>query len=470
MGRRGLLDRAVEELLELVLMFVEDGRVVPIIGEELLRVRQDGVEIPLYHYVAKRLAERLEIPPEKLPADPDLNAVVCCHIAAGGLKDDVYPKIRVIMREAEARFDPPEPLLQLAGIDRFSLFVVLTFDSLMAAAIDRVRFQGERRTQELAYSLSVPADLPAPHAELRTPIVYHLLGKVSSEPDYVVSEEDTLEFVHHMQSKGRGAARLVFDALRDNHLLFLGCTFPDWLERFLIRIPRLQRLSHTRTRRELLVGNLAERDADLVVFLRHFSKETKIISFPAGEFVAQLAARYRQGDGAGEGRQGAGAAGFGKAGHGESDAMEDGAFFLSYASEDLSAVRRLHDFLENDAGVPAWFDKHRLEVGDDWERQLRRNIRKCSYFVPVISAAAARRRDGIYRKEWAWANDRAAEVDEDMPFILPVAIDDTPENSQGIPEYFGRKHWTRVPGGEGDEGFRRRIVSLYRDYRKRMRG
>jgi hypothetical protein len=72
--------------------------------------------------------------------------------------------------------------------------------------------------------------------------VYHLFGKLSSQPDYVITDEDLLEFLYHMQSKTVAAEHL-FDALRDNHLLFIGCSFPDWLSRFLLRIAKSRQLS-----------------------------------------------------------------------------------------------------------------------------------------------------------------------------------------------------------------------------------
>ena len=113
-----MLDRSVEIFLDDLLEFVEDGKVVPIVGEELLRVGQNGNEIPLYRYIADKLAERLEIPAASLPAEPSLNAVVCHYLQAGGRPEEVYPKIRPILNQAH--FDPPEALLQLAGIDRFN--------------------------------------------------------------------------------------------------------------------------------------------------------------------------------------------------------------------------------------------------------------------------------------------------------------------------------------------------------------
>jgi len=460
-----VLDRGAEVFLDDLLEFVEDGKVVPIIGEDLLRVRRDGEEVPLYHYIAGKLAQRLEIPADALPAEPSLNAVVCHYLQTGGVPEEIYPKIRPIMNQA--RFDPPEPLLQLAGIDRFKLFVVLTFDSLLVAAIDQIRFGGDNRTLELAYSPKNAQDLPGPIEELRQPVVYHLFGKLSAQPDYVITEEDTLEFLHHMQSKMVGAEHL-FDALRDNHLLFIGCAFPDWLSRFLLRITKSRQLSLRRTEMELMVGSIANRDSDLVLFLRQFSPRTKIVSCSPAEFVSELATRYRE---RAERRAGAPSADLAQSADETATAntsMEAGAIFISYTSEDQAAARRLRDFLEDEAGVDVWVDSRRLEAGDDWDHKIRRNIKNCSYFMPLISSSATRRQEGYFRREWAWAAERAMDFADSAPFIIPVVIDDTSETADGVPERFRRAQWMRLPGAVGTEAFRRRMIALVRDYRKRV--
>jgi len=381
--------------------------------------------------------------------------------------EEVYPKIRPILNQA--RFAPPEALLQLARIDRFKLFVTLTFDSLLAAAIDQVR-TGDRAL-ELAYSPKNAQDLPGPLEELRQPVVYHLFGKLSSQPDYVITDEDMLEFLHHMQSRSATAEHL-FDALRDNHLLFIGCAFPDWLSRFLLRIAKSRQLSLRRTEMELLVGSLANRDGDLVVFLRHFSPRTKVVSYSPAEFVGELAARYfsrAAGSGSVRTNPPGGAATRSSDPRETANAnMTPGAIFISYAHEDQAAARRLRDFLEEEAGVDVWLDTRELEAGDDWGRKIRRNIKSCSYFMPLISAAATRRDEGYFRREWSLAVERAMDIADSVPFIIPVAIDDTDEDAESLPDRFLRAQWVRLPGGAGSEDFRRRMVALVRDYRRRI--
>ena len=111
---------------------------------------------------------------------------------------------------------------------------------------------------------------------------------------------------------------------------------------------------------------------------------------------------------------------------------------------------------------------------DDFGKQLfiyalRRNIRECSLFIPVISATTEGRLEGFFRREWKWAEDRSLDMAHDVAFILPVVIDDTPAYSPGVPPRFSELQWTHLPGGEPTEAFRARLVQLVRAARKRER-
>jgi hypothetical protein len=104
--------------------------------------------------------------------------------------------------------------------------------------------------------------------------------------------------------------------------------------------------------------------------------------------------------------------------------MPDNAVFISYAREDLPAVQQIKAGLEA-AGITTWFDMDRLEVGDDYDRKIQRNIARCSYFIPVVSATTQRRLEGYFRREWSYAIDRVRNMADGALFILPVCIDDT---------------------------------------------
>ena len=129
--------------------------------------------------------------------------------------------------------------------------------------------------------------------------------------------------------------------------------------------------------------------------------------------------------------------------------MPDNAVFISYAREDLPAVQKLKAGLDA-AGITTWFDLERLEGGDDYDRKIQRNIARCSFFIPIVSATTQRRLEGYFRREWSYAIDRARNIADGAVFILPVCIDDTDASAtRSVPDKFKAVHFTRLPGRRG---------------------
>src|SRR3954465_9724499 len=100
------------------------------------------------------------------------------------------------------------------------------------------------------------------------------------------------------------------------------------------------------------------------------------------------------------------------------------AVFLSYASQDSEAARRIADALRA-AGVEVWFDQNELVGGDAWDAKIRKQIADCALFVPGVSAGPPARGEGYFRIEWRLAAQRTHAISDDTPFLLPVVIDQT---------------------------------------------
>ena len=120
--------------------------------------------------------------------------------------------------------------------------------------------------------------------------------------------------------------------------------------------------------------------------------------------------------------------------------------FISYASEDRAAARVLRDTLAA-AGLDVWYDENELGGGDAWDQKIRRQIRDCEYFMPVISATTEARKEGYFRREWRLATDRSLDMADDVLFLIPVTIDGTSEQSARVPDKFLAVQWLRLPGG-----------------------
>lgn len=89
-------------------------------------------------------------------------------------------------------------------------------------------------------------------------------------------------------------------------------------------------------------------------------------------------------------------------------------------------------------GIDVWFDQRRLEGGDDFDQPIKKNIRSCSLFVPVISANTQARHEGFFRLEWTLAAERSKLIAETIPLILPVVIDPVSENDALVPSVFSK--------------------------------
>ncbi|HEY6924817.1 MAG TPA: toll/interleukin-1 receptor domain-containing protein [Steroidobacteraceae bacterium] len=135
--------------------------------------------------------------------------------------------------------------------------------------------------------------------------------------------------------------------------------------------------------------------------------------------------------------------------------------FLSYASEDRPAAQTLKEALAA-FGLDVWYDESGLDGGDAWDQKIRRQIRECDFFLPLISAQTEARPEGYFRREWRLAVERTLDMVDDHTFLLPVVIDDTTQSGARVPEKFLSVHWLRVPGGRPTpalEALCRRLVS-----------
>ncbi|MEY3137364.1 MAG: hypothetical protein RL580_1096 [Pseudomonadota bacterium] len=443
----GLDEDAWEDLLS----FIEERRVIPIVGPELLKLDTANGPMLFQDWVATKLVVKLGVSTSDLPSPFTLNDVVSWFLAMRGRREDTYARVRAILRETE--FEPPKALRQLAEITDFNLFVTTTFDSFLEQAINLQRFGGTSNTDVIGYTPNRVADIPAELADLRRPLIYHLLGRCSASPTYVLSDEDLLEYVCALQREHLTPEKL-FHELEHNHLLIIGNQFGNWLARLFLRLAKRRRLSDPRDVGEILADDHSSEDDRLATFLQQVSVRTRLYT-GAEAFVDELHRRWMA-------RHRAGTApllGGGERFVPPEREMRDRAVFISYAREDLPAVQRLKAQLD-DAGIDCWLDMDRLESGVDFDLRIQRNITRCAYFIPVISTTTERRTEAFFRREWSYAIDRSRNMADDSVFILPVMIDAVDARVARIPEKFRSLHVTTAPAGHAPAEFVRYLQTL----------
>jgi len=450
-----------EDAWEDLLSFIEEKRVIPIVGPELLQVSTDRGPRLLLDWVAEKLAVRLNVNVQELPQPYTLNDVVCWFLSARGRREEAYVRLRSILKDAN--FEPPAALRHLAAITDFNLYISTTFDSLLETAINLERFGGAAATDVLSYAPNRVVDLPVERDQLVRPVVYHLFGKLAAAPTYVISDEDLLEYICALQSEHLAPEKL-FHELEHNHLLFIGSNFTNWLARLFLRMAKRQRLSDPRDVGEVLADSYSSQDDRLMSFLQQVSVRTRIY-VGAEKFVEELYERWRARHSHTTANAAAATAATIHAGPTRflppTREMPDNAVFISYAREDLAAVQQIKAGLDA-AGITTWFDIDRLEAGDDYDRKIQRNIARCSYFIPVISATTQRRMEGYFRREWSYAMDRVRNMADGALFILPVSIDSTAANEALVPDKFKALHFSQLPGGLVSPEFSQRLNEFMR--------
>ena len=447
---------AVDAQVRRLLRSIEQGLVVPIIGPELLTVRTGEGEVPLYRFLAERLAERLDIQTSGLRPDFTLNDVACKYLSMSQDENSLYQEIDLLFVDKSLQLTPPEPLRKLAKIGKFRLFVTTTFDTLMEQALNEARYSRAARTEIVTFTPRDPKDLPADWKQRKDATVFHLFGRHAPIPgEYVVTEADALEFVHGIQ-KQSGHLKALFDELDGKQLLLLGCEFPDWFARFFIRAARGS--SYRRAGLgELLADRHSYDDTGLRGFLGVFRKATNVVPADAVGFVDKLYDRWcaEHPDGASESTVTADAPV-------RASASGIADVFISYASEDRAAAQQLFNALSEKLNV--WMDrKGGLAPADNFKREIIETLGSCRIFIPIISKTSAEQDDRFYREEWNLAIRRIPRLRPDTRFIAPVIVDEVPVNHPGVPREFWELNAQKLPDGVATPEFVDHVVKMVRN-------
>jgi hypothetical protein len=398
---------------------------VPIVGSDLLNVSVDGVPVPFYQRVAERLLDRYGVDRQAtntaLRRHHELNDAICVLDKLGKRASadsylPTYEAIRTALATCRAEVDAP--LRQLAAIEDFRLFVTTTSDDGLAQAINQVRYDGREQTEQVEYAPSgLPKDRTTDLSELEAPersAVLYLFGKAAVSPVFAAHDEDILEFLYGLQIGLGQTPKRFFSAIRGANLLLIGCHFPDWLSRFLMRVAAPQRLSEQRGRKDFVIDPSRE-EPGFITFLTTFARNTRISAMSPTTFVAELLERWRA--------------------QRPPDALRSQptavvasrarkpAIFISYSRSDIVPVRTLYGEIQRVAGDDvAWFDKSEISPGDSWHDRIMDGVNNCQLFLPVVSSSAEARTEGVFIEEWKRALERARQIDG-RAFIVPVVVD-----------------------------------------------
>jgi len=388
---------------------IAQGKVVPVIGHELMTAEVGGKCVPFLDAAMMAISRKygVEFRQDEQPGD--------FFIRLQNEWDTVrvHSAVKKILKE-ELPLSSQGVLEKLATIKGFRLFLATTCDQCMENALAKAGdapatfFFSKNSTDKL--------DLPSQSFPDSIRTVYHLFGLADKAGHFALMEDERLDYVCRWMDSLRSPKKLQI-YLQDKSLLVLGCSFENWLARFsLFGIKGEDLLS--KQPNVVVADKNSRNDLQLDKFLSR-CKGCIYCEGDATLFVDTLVEKMTE---AGLLEEGAIPEKSGE----EVPVPPDAQIFISYANEDRAAAIAIKQKLEG-CGASVWLDTQRLvkEPGADYNKLIAAGIQRSRLFIPVLSGTTAWDKERRYfRVEWSEAIKEAKFRPRSLPFIIPVAIDD----------------------------------------------
>lgn len=438
-----------EELLERI----ENRRIIPVIGSGLYFIKKTEYrEILLYDYLADILAEDSGI---TLPEDSSHRFA---RAVLAYLKKNKYQYLKLSnflfeLIEHE-RITTYNPLMQLARIKPFGLFINTTYDNFLFSALRSVR---DHPIIELTYTLKEKKLKKLEDQALfddleysNLTLIYYIYGKLKQNADPALTEKDILETIVEFQKDIQvNPNNIFFQELERKSPLFLGCGFEDWLFRFFIRAVSNEPYCYPKdpyTCKFIFEAFQNQQEVKYQEFIKFIGDYQIEIFYSSNcrKFLDILLKKLQKD--------------YPDTIIPENDFPSN--VFISFEGTDRPSANNLVDNLKSD-GINVWLDDRKFQPGDDIDRTIIRAIEKCPVFIPLIShnAKTLHTKDGkekYHYQEWCWALNYNMRYDTIQKIIIPVKIDDT----GWMYEKFTNIYFLNIPDGKRTAGYDKLLKKL----------
>lgn len=413
---------------------ISDGKLTPVVGKEMYKFTDNSGLSPIDDYLSKKLLEKFTItgqPPVNLT-----DAVNYIETEKNEDYDDISGEIIACLNETLKSLNFEFPLLtDLLKISQLKYFINTTvYNNILEGKIREARKQ---EAVSINFSINEPFPDSPDLTKLIEPFIFNVFGSLQKTSDPAISEEDMLEYTSYFKEKMSNAANLV-NALQNKSLLFIGCAYPGWMTRFVLRLLTIQPMHEWGTgkpsRKIYVVNDKSAFREEQYKILKNYN----VITYEGGtnEFMDELLQQWKKVS---------------------SKFEKPKTIFLSYTRADTAAVENLKKGLEKIENINCWYDKRSLEPGDNWVEEIAANIRDSDLFIPLISENSIEHEDGYVQKEWllgknAWVLRKHDQINE--KYLVPVVIDDSKLYGASISKHFDSSiNIIKIPQGNPDEEF-----------------
>ena len=422
----------------LLLEAINNGSVVPILGNEMFQISSNGEKVILEEYIIQELAKKFDVPYEAGMGYSSINDKIeelnfqNLRFRRTGDITDIYFEINSIFRNI--KFSELHLLKKILSISKFPLILTTSFNPIIEDILSEI----SENTKVYSYNRSMKSDIIG-NVSAESPALYYLFGRLSKmKNSFMVTEDDLLDYLHCWHNDDTRPKNLV-KYLENKYLLVIGCDYPNWLFRFLWYSIRSFSLSASNYETQGLVANNAlKKDHELIKFL---SRVQTHVYEDSSLFIDNLIERWKDfiGENTDENNDNIEDRKSGSVIESiKTDTNKAIDIFISYAHEDYAAASDLEKQLtENGANV--WLDKRALFPSEDYRVEIKTIIQKAKRFMPILSKNTTIEESRFFRREWTWALNEL-ECRLSIPYIAPVIIDSVDVNDILIPEQFRNVH------------------------------
>lgn len=408
-----------DELFELI----THNQLTPFLGKEIYRFRDGDNLILLDEYLSAQLLSFFKVTDQPvMPLTQAINYLVNQENVKPG---KLIQSLKSITRGVNHEFPLLTDFLSIKELNYFlntEVYYNVLEHNLHAITNEPVK--------SINWSDKVFADSDTLE-DLKSPLIFNVFGSLDSV-DLALSEEELLEFTGNFYENLKSTPNIL-KALNKN-LLFVGCSFPDWMVRFILRLLSNQPLHEWGSdKRQIIIIN---DDNEFREKQNEFLKNLDIVTFQGStsDFVTEMSKRWSEKN---------------------PNKIRRKKIFLSYTSADRAAVENLKKAIEEKSDLTCWYDQRELAPGNEFDTLIAQSIRDAVLFIPLISANSLTHKDGYVQKEWDTAHTLTTyrKIDN-IPgdFIIPIVIDDTSVSDDGIKTFFPGLSAGVVPqGNPGDE-------------------
>jgi hypothetical protein len=435
--------------IEDLISIISSGVIVPVLGSDFCKVQvsldrvdprarfrnslsvlknaasvnNDPVVLTLNQYLAIRMADKSNF---SLLKDEELN-LSRVFLKSEFTEDTKYK----ILHDEYCQLTTEKQLdsySKLAAIKGFQFYINTGPDTFLLDAFTKL---DDRKPQFIAAQLleSNNNNTVLKEPSEYEPIVFNIFGSIIRTPynDCAITDENYIELIVQLQEESntqKSSFNTLFNFLKQNNLLIIGSSFPDWLMRFLIRLISAKR--YTQSNQKLISDTGTLSKIEFAKFLKQYKGQ--IITSHESSFASPedfINTLYTMITG----------------GQPVTTARYKEKVFISFISDDRNIAELINKAF-SEKGVLTFFDEKKIFAGTNFENVIKPEIQNCDYFLPVITNHSIQDRIDVTRyvyKEWSLAKFRRQAKEDPAStstFIKPYTFGTEAINMNVYKSYF----------------------------------